>query len=813
MRRPVGLCAFCLAAVMAIAAAVCGSPGRDGPPDGVSVIAVGKVIQKDEDSFQIEIQTLQSENFIQTYATLLWQNNPKLISEYENSGQLILGCKVQLKGEFDAFSPASNPGEFDYARYYHSAGYIGRVKQAQIIACDGKRAGVREWLYKLRLFWEKRLYRVFPEKEASVMTAILLGDKTGIDADLKDLYRRGGVIHILSISGLHITVLGIGLYKGLRKLGMRIPAAAVCGGVLLVLYGLLTGFGVSACRAIGMYLLRMLSHIVGRTYDMLTALGVSAIVMLCICPPWLGNMGFLLSFGSILGVGVLLPALEEMTQAGQKVHLPKTGVRRGKVYIYIDSVWKRRVIVASQQLWETVRSGFMAGMSITLTTLPVQLWFSYEIPVYSVLINIMILPFMGLVMAAGLIAMLIPGLGFVGTADVVILGACERLCLLSEQLPFSMWNPGRPQVWKIVLYYFFLAMAVWGTRIWRATQRAASERRWLATFAHCAAPAGHRWKRENPLRLIALACAVLIMVIPQPKSNSITFLDVGQGDGICVRLASGEVYLFDCGSSSRKKIGEKVLIPFLKYHGITKVDAVFISHADADHVNGLQELFASADKEHIRIGQIVLPRTERSGREDDRQESGTREDDRQKAFSNILQSMEGMKHAPPVTEICAGVQWNSCAGKVSFLCLHPSADGTGDGKNESSECFYITFSDDAKADASGAGKNISILLTGDVEGSGERQLLEELKKRGISDIDIYKCAHHGSSGTNSAELLAQITPRCTVISCGNNNPYGHPHAELLERLKDVKSFIVQTRESGAVTAKIRAGRWEIATYK
>ena len=142
------------------------------------------------------------------------------------------------------------------------------------------------------------------------MSALLLGDKNALDNEVKEMYQRNGILHIFSISSLHITIVGMGIYKLLRKAGIPILPASMAGSLLLILYGCMTGFGVSACRAIGMYLLRMLAEVVGRTYDLLTALGVMAAVMVIQNPYYLQNGGFLLSFTSVMGIGVVFPGLK-----------------------------------------------------------------------------------------------------------------------------------------------------------------------------------------------------------------------------------------------------------------------------------------------------------------------------------------------------------------------------------------------------------------------------------------------------------------------------------------------------------------------
>ncbi|MCM1092033.1 MAG: DNA internalization-related competence protein ComEC/Rec2 [Butyrivibrio sp.] len=798
MRRPLFCGAACLVALVAFWYFVLPKAAEDMPPDGMRVTVAGQVCQKNETSFIIKVRGVGSnqnhsnqDNSSQNHSIQRELNHVgnKLLCEYE-AAELTLGAEVIVEGNFYAFEGATNQGEFDYARYYHSLGYAGRLRRVEVTWQESCAPGVRETLYRLQRYWEERLYQIFPEKEASVMTAILLGDKSGLDEEVKEQYRRNGIIHILSISGLHITILGMGLYKMLKRLGVPAWFAAVCGGGTLVLYGIMTGLGVSVCRAIGMYLIRMLAGLWGRTYDMLTALGVVGAVMVCIHPPWLEHMGFLLSFGSILGVGMLLPALS--AQGEKPVELRR----------YEESGWRQHLARTRDKLSEGLRQGILAGVSITLTTLPIQLWFSYEVPMYSVLLNVLVLPFMSVLMVTGLIAMCIPGLGIVGTADVVILMGYEGLCRLFERLPDPMWNPGRPQLWQVALFYLLWGIVAWS--VWLVKKH--KKRRAVIVGVKVA-----QW--------IILAAAVVLLGLSTFRGDAVTFLDVGQGDCICVRLSSGEVYLFDCGSSSRSHVGERVLIPFLKYHGIQKIDAIFVSHGDADHMNGIIELLELSGEEHIEIGQLVLPGIDRGLWEEEFGEllaaaggadGGSGEDGGNSADgesgvdggNRASNDRFGQQSGVPVAFVRAG---DSFGSQDTFLCLHPASDGGGAGGNEGSECFYIELREGVN--------RLSLLLVGDVEGKGERELLAELQERGIRDVTVFKVAHHGSKNSTPVEVLSQISPRLSVISCGRNNRYGHPHEELLERLESSGTAIYDTPHAGAVTLRLDKRGASIETYQ
>lgn len=845
MRRPLFMVCLCLVAIAAVRLWLYDFPDTDVPVDGKIVAVTGRVIQKDTQSFIIQVVSLSD-------AANLRQNIPfdeNLICEYAEASETAtdaanggtsakqervcprIGSMVSLQGLFRSFSEATNPGEFDAAMYYRTLGIGGKITDVRVVAQNEEYLVWRELLYQLRTYLINRLYSVFPQKEASVLAAILIGDKEELDKDVKDLYKENGIIHILSISGLHITMIGMSIYRLLRRFGVPVWLAAVCGGIILCLYGVMTGLSVSACRAIGMYLIRMLAEVVGRTYDMLTALAVMAAIMVCQNPLNLCHAGFLLSFGSVLGIGWFYPAL-----------LPEE--KRNSPGRYEPQKWKR--ILSS--LWCRQRrkliQSITAGASITLFTLPIQLWFYYEVPTYSVFLNLLILPFMTPLMMTGLVAMFVPGTGIIGTITCLILQGYEYLCEHFQQLPFHTWNPGQPEISQIIVYYLLLLLVVYRKKVfrvlwrkkafpmqWRRKAFPVKCRRnslvWITKKILCAGEqpgkinegvAEHKefvkcHKRKGKAakleenggsyvwNLGILTLSVILLTSHINSVTTVTFLDVGQGDCIVIELASGENFLFDCGSSNRSQVGKYVLLPFLKSKGIRQLDAVFVSHPDEDHSNGIIELLGFAQEEGINASQLVLPHIAKTLQDEQFAPLWKAAENTEIAGENLLfegkctvkQQVEQQvkqQGGIPVTYISTGDTFEIQG--VTFLCLHPPKGYGQEDANVYSLCFYMDIVDG----------EFSALLTGDIEGDGEELLLQELKNHQLDDVTVLKVPHHGSKNSTGEAFLKQVQPRLAVISCGRNNSYGHPHAETVNRLERTGSTILTTSEYGAVTVEI-----------
>ena len=840
MRRPLFTVCLCLVTIIAIMRILAGvGTGEDTglPPDGSPVKITGRIDTRSSEEIILKsisiIQNDQEYSYSGKLQCELENMKTAMITAgavTEEEKTLKIGQQIVLEGTFALFSTATNPGEFDAQAYYAAKGIGGRVRKAQILAA---------------------------------------GEKEELDAEVKALYQKNGIAHILSISGLHITLLGMGVYRLLKRLGLPVRAAAVGGAMLLFIYGVMVGMSVSASRAIGMYLLQMLGIFVGRTYDMLTGLGLMALLLVLQEPERLFDVSFLMSFGAVLGICILTPVFsggcwERDADAESEVKGISTWLRT-VADILGDSAyernkyregWRKVAYEEIRRMVSAVKGGFAASVGVILFTLPVQLWFFYEIPVYSVLLNLLVLPFMSAVVAGGILS-LIPGLGIVGTVDCLILWWYEWICERFGELPGAVWCVGQPERWQIACYYAGIFLLVFGRKYVEAWKK-------RGTYGEENVPGGRLHSARTPWCLITrgadesirnrkrdckgemmhrnrvphLIAAVMILglLIGLLTGNfdcgsRVTFLDVGQGDGIVVETGQG-AYLFDCGSTSRKNIGEYVLKPYLKSRGISSLRGVFVSHPDEDHMNGVLELMENGEEWGITAEQLFLP--------------AIRESERRETFEQLLAAAEDA--GIPVSYIKCGDEIRD--SQLRLLCLHPEENTTLADANAYSECFYVeVFAkkmkqeaiDDRKAnDASGASAigKISILLTGDVEGEGERQLTQKLQalqesqslqesrslqeswllqesqslqltrrlqeQRGQREfrVDILKVAHHGSGYSTGTEFLATASPATAIISCGRNNSYGHPHVETLQRLEDARVPWYGTMDYGALTVNV-----------
>ena len=579
-------------------------------------------------------------------------------------------------------------------------------------------------------------------RDAPVFEAMLLGEKSELDQELKLRYQMAGMVHILAISGLHISILGMGLFSLLKRIGLGNAGAGLVSLCVMLQYGMLTGGSVSAMRAVCMFVLNVGARVLGRTYDLMTALALSAIFLLLDSPAYLYSSSFLLSFGAVVGLGAVSPHLIRITGAKGKA---------GKALI--------------------------SSLSVQAATLPVMLVFFGEVSVIGILLNLFVLPTVGGVLISGLCCSVL-GLFSVNAGRAaavpgrILLWLYEKVCMFAGKLPFCTWIGGLPEIWQSISYYLLLASGIIlayvmasGIQKKEENQLAVGKKvsensdKIRGVFRKAA-------KRVYPAGIFLLAAAAGTFVLSRKpgKELRITCLDIGQGDGIVLEIPDGGVFLMDCGSSNKKNTAQYQLLPYLKSRGISHINGIMISHTDKDHISGIMELleFMEQGLTSVRSDALILPDWEEPP----------------EVYNTLihLAHSAGMK----VLQVESGNSFRM--GEAGFHILAPAKDALGEDVNEEGMVVELEYRD------------FRGLFTGDAGEPAEKAILNRLR-----DVDFLKVGHHGSRYSSCREFLDQVKAEVAVISCSDSNTYGHPSPETTLRLKKSGAKTEFTMKSGAVS--------------
>lgn len=727
-------------------------------PPGNNVIITGQVYRKEKAS---DYQILYLKNISVTYQKKSIQESKIIIYDSNQNTDIKIGNRIQCTGAVDYFESATNPGNFDRKFYYQKQNIHAYMWADAIEVVDTKEFVLRNMLCELRERWSTHFLETMGEKNGGILCAMLLGEKAFMDIEVKELYQLNGIAHILAISGLHLSFIGHGFYQMVRRTSGSYLIGGIAGLFFMSLYILMIGMSVSALRAVVMFVLRVIADMSGRVYDPLTAVSLAAVLVILWRPLSFYDGGFQLSFGAIIGILFVNPLIEGALRSDEKMEekaLTQVKQGTGALGNLVSGIKKRS--------FDFCVSSLLANFSIQLLTLPVLLYHYYEFPLYSFLINMIVVPMMSVVLFLALAGSVV-GMMPVGTANVllrccgVIFDGYEWLCEQTLRIPLGRIVTGQPTFLGITLYYLLVAGFVG-----------------LLVLAK---------KKAKPWMLSTVLAGCLCLFVGCPfishKGLEVTMLDVGQGDCIFLR-EKNFACLIDGGSSSVKNLGKYRIESFLKCKGVQSLDCVFISHGDQDHISGIQEML-ERQKEGVEIEYLVLP-----------VESVWDE-------SLLELARRAKDNGTKVVVMAAGDLVGY--GELKIECLYPAVNQKSGSKvnagievgNASSMVLDVTYGE------------LDMLFTGDVEGAGEEAVCKLLDKQ----YEVLKVAHHGSKNSSSEEFLEKVNPMIGLISAGKDNSYGHPHDETLERLEKVGSKIFSTQESGAITIRADGERFWVGEYR
>ncbi|MGE7919533.1 DNA internalization-related competence protein ComEC/Rec2 [Viridibacillus sp. NPDC093762] len=630
--------------------------------------------------------------------------------------QSLSGTVFQVSGELVEPSMPAHRYAFSMPKYIESNNAQGvfEVKSFRFVK---KEKSLSTFFAEQRFKVKKHIENTFPESLVAEAQSLLIGERENVEIDVERAYQKLGITHLFAISGLHVGLVSMLVYELLLRLRIRREQATWVLIITLPVYACLAGGAPSVWRAVSVVELVMLSRIVSNRIAIDDALALSFIGFVLLQPSVVFQIGFQLSYLATISL-----------------------LFSGHIFSLARNAWQQ---------------SFAITFVCQLLVYPLLLYHFFEISLSSFIANIFFVPlFSFIVLPANLLLLLL----------TYVANPLARLCfflyeptreLLSlvimwlQDTPYQMWAPGRPSFGLLLLAFVSVIIV-----LIQIEQR----KHWFL------------------ITLTLLFPAFVIHESPSwHKELKITFLSVGQGDCTIIELPfSKEIYVIDTGGvlrfdqelwkESRKpyEVGRGIVVPYLKGSGIRAVDKLILTHADADHVEGAEEVM-----EEIRVKEIhVSPNSWQKS-----------------VMKDVVELAQ--KENIPIREQMAGMSWKH--GDTTLSYLSPT-DLIYEG-NDDSLVLLLQYS------------GFQALFAGDIEQSGEMTLVEKYTES-ISDLDILKVGHHGSKTSSTEPFLNLVQPRLSLFSSGLNNRYGHPNKDVVARFEEMKFPTLNTAEVGTIEVTV-----------
>ena len=715
------------------------------------------------------------------------------VSLYVREGQpapvLRYGQRVELDAKVRSTHNFANPGAFDYAHYLARKGiyWTGSARASEPIKTLPGRCGspFRGAIFWLRTTAVDRLQRLYSGSlyQTGMMQAILIGETANLDKAWTEQFRSTGTFHAIVISGAHVAVLAAFFYLLLRLCFLSPTAANLITVLVIWIYALVTGFQAPAVRSasgLTLYVIARCFYRRGRAMNLLAAI---AIVFLVLDPEQMFDASFQLSFGAVAFIAAFAVPLVERTSGPLTRGIRGLADKDRDLHMQPRAAQFRvelRLLAETLHLWTRIpeRSCVMA------VAVPARiLLFFYELVLTSAMIQVgLALPmaiyfhrvsFSGLSANAVIVPLLclaVPA-GFLGVFTGWSLSANVAGWLLAASQSAAAWHAHWEPNWRIPAPPLWLAMGI-------AAALAA-----VSFAAHRAG--GLRWRALQFASIATLAALLALMIwhpFPPavvPGSLEMTAIDVGQGDSIFIALPAGKLMLVDGGGiatfgkrvKSAMNIGEDVVSPYLWSRSIRNLDVVALSHAHEDHIGGLPSVL-----ENFHVRELWTGATPEESLE----------------WDNLRKKAEQL--GVRIVRQVQGREFEFGGAKFEVLAPLPDYLPATMARNNDSLVMRLTY------------RERSLILSGDVEKQIESELLAANLVR---HADILKVAHHGSKTSTTAPFLDAVHPAFAVISTGFANLYGHPNAEVLDRLQQANIDVLRTDQLGAITVRTDGRRFQV----
>jgi competence protein ComEC len=603
---------------------------------------------------------------------------------------------------------------------------------------------IEDWRSGLRNHYEDsflnfKATRIYARSSAELLTAMVYGEGSLAEPpprQIREAFRSAGMLHLLVASGTQVALLTGLLLVGLRSIGLRgMPLLLILVPILLF-YALLSGGGASIWRATVVGICLCIALLSGRETDGLSLWSFAFVILLLLDPLQIHDIGFQLSFAAAWGLIVVAPAMQRLLD-GRLAASPLSSIA-------------------------------LLTISAQITTIPLILYHFGSLSTAALFSNVLAVPLAGILVGTGMLGLLVP---FVNIINYALIHMIQSIAFFAAAIPASSAQTTALSMNHTVAVYAALLLVLFASLDTSALAKnvnaiALDESRKL--FQHL--PSRGHWRIWAATSMIGIALFIGLRWRPTyDRALHVAFLDVGQGESILIQGPERTV-LIDGGSvadEGRGEVGRAVIVPYLLSRGIRKLDAVIVTHADADHCNGLRTVLREVEVGHFIDGAATSLRNSTP-------ESLVAAVD----YQEVKQEAK-IRHIPR-TLPAAGQRINLGDGAVITLLTPSSTPFRGENNNAT-----VIRLDHRK---------ISMLFTADIEAEAEARLMQNSNL----SCTLLKVAHHGSKTSTSEAFLRAARPTFAVLSCGRYNSFGHPSPTVLARLSRRGVPVFRTDRQGAV---------------
>ncbi|MBP7732191.1 MAG: DNA internalization-related competence protein ComEC/Rec2 [Caldisericia bacterium] len=651
--------------------------------------------------------------------------------------KIAIGSQVEFLAYSKTPSSASNPGEFDFAAYLQSNDVSLMLSSYETPKVIGFTESITTFFQGIRQKMNDVYAANLPKRYSDLLDSMVFG-KRELPDDISRNFTRTGTSHVVAASGFNISIIAFSSYFLMLWLTGNRKSSLICAIVLTIVYAFLAGFAPSVSRAMVMAILSIISQLTSRKHDAASGLAIALIILLAINPLWITDAGFQLSFLSTFCLFVVAPIVFKL-----ETRKP----------------WYYKIL-----------SMLIITMAIQLLTLPILVTRFHAFSTVAPATNLIVIPIASILTPIGALAAVL-GLIFPALGTILCYLALPLLAIMDKTIEilasptWSLLSAGTLQLYAWVPYYLAC-----GLGLALATKTMVTQTR-NAKIAFMVA-----------ILFLSSNFFGIAIATTSKFSSEVTFLDVGHGDAIFIRTESGKTILIDGGGGApylpSGDTGQRIVIPFLRYKGINRIDYVIATHRDQDHIGGLPSVIRD-----FPIGEIF--------------DSGVKGDTYEASdFENLIKGRHINCHVPSCLEK------TTVDSKTEILFL-----GVPDPQLPGSDLSTVTNNNSLACIISIDG--VKFMFGADIQ---TEAMLRQIELGSLIKTDIMKIPHHGGYSPSFSSWLETVKPRLAINS--DSTSQGEGLDSRIESSFDSNSIpVISTARNGSIAITVDDGKWWVNSFR